>query len=353
MVVRGRLLVYISCVSMTIRIAINGLGRIGRSALKIALEKPNLEVAAVNDLAPAAVLAHLLKYDSVYGTYEKEVQHAPTYLSVAGKKIQVLSEKEPQKLPWKKLGIDVVLECSGRFTKREDAVKHLAAGAKRVILSANSAEADVSIVLGVNEKTYDPLRHAVIANCSCTTNCAAPVIKVLHENFGVEKAQMVTVHAVTASQSLVDGPKEDLREGRAAFVNIVPGETGAARAVVRVIPELVGRFSGSAFRVPVLCGSVLEIVAQVKRETTAAAVNEAFKKAAAGELKGILAVSSEGLVSSDILRTPFSAIVDLPLTEVLDQPQVKDENLVKVVAWYDNEWGYANRLVELAEKVGK
>jgi len=337
-----------------IKIAINGFGRIGRPTLKRILKNhPDLDIVAINDLTDPETLAHLLKYDSVYGTYEKEVKGGKDFLLVNGKKVKVFSEPDPEKLPWKDLGVDVVIESTGRFTDREGASKHLKAGAKKVIISANSKDADVSLVLGVNHHQYDPLKHHLIANCSCTTNCAAPVIKVLHENFGVLKAQMLTVHAVTATQSLVDGPKKDLRKGRAAFANIIPAETGADKAVVRVIPELEGRISGSAFRVPILCGSVLEVVAQVEKETTAEEINEAFKKEAEKELKGLLSVSEIYLVSSDIVGSSFSGIVDLSLTEVLDLPEIKDENLIKVVAWYDNEYAYGCRLAELAEYVGK
>lgn len=337
-----------------IKIAINGFGRIGRPTLKRILKNhPDLDIVAINDLTDPETLAHLLKYDSVYGTYEKEVKGGKDFLLVDGKKIKVFSEPDPENLPWKNLGVDVVIESTGRFTDREGASKHLKAGAKKVIISANSKDADLSLVLGVNHHQYDPLKHHLIANCSCTTNCASPIIKILHENFGVLKAQMLTVHAVTATQSLVDGPKKDLRKSRAAFANIIPAETGAAKAVVRVVPELQGRISGSAFRVPILCGSVLQVVAQVEKETTAEEINKAFKKETEGRLKGLLSVSENYLVSSDIVGTSFSGIVDLSLTEVLDLPEIKDENLIKVVAWYDNEYAYGCRLAELAEYVGK
>jgi glyceraldehyde 3-phosphate dehydrogenase len=270
------------------------------------------------------------------------------------KKIKLLSEANPLKLPWKELGVELVLESSGRFTRTEEASRHLAAGAKKVIVSANSkTETMHHFVIGVNEKSYNPEKDDVVANCSCTTNCAAPLMKILNENFGLLKAQMTTVHAVTSTQNLVDGPNKDRRRGRAAFVNMVPTTTGAAKAVVRVLPELAGRISGSAIRVPVACGSFLEIIAQVERETTAAEINGILKKEAEGRLAGVLAVSEDQLVSSDIVGRSVSATVDLPLTEVLDLPGVKDENLVKLAAWYDNEWGYACRLAELAEYIGK
>ena len=338
-----------------IKIAINGFGRIGRACFKrIINAHPDLEVLAINDLTSPETLAHLLRHDSVYGAYEKEVRVEKNTFLIGGKRIKVFAEPNPEKLSWRELNVDVVLECTGRFTALDDAKKHLKAGARKVIISANSKTKTVPhFVFGVNEGNYKPEKDDVVANCSCTTNCAAPIIKVLHENFRILKAQMTTVHAVTANQNLVDGPNKDLRRARAAFRNIVPTTTGAAKAVTRVIPELKGRISGFALRVPVLCGSILEIIAQVEKETTAEQINEVFKKEAQTRLKGILSVSDNHLVSSDIVGTSFSAIVDLPLTEVLDLPEVRDENLIKVVAWYDNEWAYACRLAEFAEYVGK
>ncbi len=316
------------------RIAINGLGRIGRAALKVAMERPEVEVIAVNDLADLETLKYLLKYDSVYGKFDRAGE--------LGSSIQVFSEKDPEKLPWHDLGVDSVVESTGRFTDKVDAMKHLAAGAKKVVISANSKDADLSIVMGVNHEQYNPSEHNILANCSCTTNCAAPVMKVLNDNFTIRKAYMTTVHAVTASQGLVDGPKKPLREGRAAFASIIPTDTGAAKAVVRVLPELEGRITGSAFRVPVLCGSVLEVVAQIAEETRPDKINQIFQKAAAENFKRIIEVSDEGLVSTDIIGTTASAIVDLPLTEVLG-------DFVRVVAWYDNEYAYACRLMDLVE----
>ena len=342
------------------KVAINGFGRIGRLALRRILENhPDLEVVAVNDLGDLETTAYLLKHDSVYGDMDKEIslrkgiKGAIGALSINNKSILVFNESDPLRLPWEELGIQVVIESSGRFTARKEAKKHLEAGAKKVIISANSKDVDLSVVLGVNEKDYDSKKHEIISNCSCTTNCASPVMKVLDKSFGVEKAQLTTIHAVTSSQSLVDGSKKDKREGRAAFSNIIPTSTGASDAVIRVLPELKGKISGSAFRVPVLCGSVLEVVAQIKKETSVDEINKVFEKAAQGELKGILEVSRENLVSSDIIGTSFSAIVDLPLTEVINLANVKDQNLVKVVAWYDNEYGYVCRLAELAEYIGK
>ena len=339
---------------MSIKIAINGFGRIGRAALKRILDcHPTLDLIAINDLADINSLAYLLKHDSVYGIYSREVKTKEGFFYVDGKEIKVFSELDPKKLPWKKLKVDIVLECTGHFTDLAGAQKHIKAGAKKVIISANSkAETIPHFVLGVNESKYDSQKHDVVANCSCTTNCAVPVIKILHDNFNILKAQMMTIHAVTSTQNLVDGSNKDWRRGRAAFSNIVPTSTGAAKAVIRVLPGLQGKISGSAFRVPVICGSVLEIIAQVEKETTVEEINKVFIKQAQTGLKGILAVSEDALVSSDIIGTDFSAIVDLSLIEVLDLPGIKDENLIKVLAWYDNEWAYACRLAELAEYIG-
>jgi len=337
------------------KIAINGFGRIGRSALKRVIDNhPETEVVAINDLAEVQTLSHLLKHDTVYGIYEREIGTKNSHLLIGGKEIRVISEPKPENLPWKDLKVDVVLECTGRFTSKEEAEKHLKAGAKKVIISANSKTEEVPhFVLGVNEEKYLPKKDQVVANCSCTTNCAAPVIKALHQNFNILKAQMSTVHAVTSSQNLVDAPHKDWRRARAAFNNIVPTTTGAAKAVTRVLPELEGLISGSALRVPVICGSILEIVAQIEKEVTVDQVNKVFEEKAKGELKGILSVSNDHLASSDIIGNPSSAIVDLCLTEVLDLPGLKDENLIKVAAWYDNEYAYACRLVELAEYIGQ
>jgi len=327
-----------------LKIAINGLGRIGRAALKVAMERPGVEVAAVNDLADLETLKYLLKYDSVYGKFDKADE--------LGRSIQVFCEKDPEKLPWSKLGIDIVIESTGFFADKSGAMKHIHAGAKKVIVSANSKSADISVVMGVNHEEYNPLEHNVLANCSCTTNCAAPMMKVLNDNFTVKKAYMTTVHAVTSTQNLVDGPsRKDPRRGRAAFASIVPTGTGAAAAVVRVLPNLKDRITGSAFRVPVLCGSALEVVTHIAGETSPKKVNEVFKNASEKDFRGIIEVNDEGLVSTDIVGTTASAIVDTPLTEVIDFPDVKDENIVRVVAWYDNEYAYACRLIDLVEFV--
>lgn len=332
---------------MATRIAINGFGRIGRPSFKIALEKPDLEVVALNDLTEPRSLAHLLKYDTIYGRYAKEVSHDDGALIVEGKRFPVYAEKDPAKLPWGSLGVDVVLEATGFFTTREKAKAHLDAGAKRVIISAPTGSPDVdTILLGVNEDRV--VAQDIIANGSCTTNAVTPVLAILESEFGVEKAMMTTVHAVTSTQNLVDGPNKDLRRARAAAWNIVPTTTGAAEATVRALPGLEGRFTGLSIRVPVATVSMADLSAMIKRRTTAEAVNGVFREAARGALyKGIVAVCEEPAVSSDFIGDPHSAIVDLGLTLVVGG------DLVKVVAWYDNEWGYANRLVEQAIAVGK
>ncbi len=316
------------------RIAINGLGRIGRAALKVALGRPEVEVVAVNDLADLETLKYLLKYDSVYGKFDRADE--------LGRSVQVFSEKDPEKLPWADLGVEVVIESTGFFTDKLGAMKHLHAGAKKVVISANSEDADLSVVMGVNHEQYDSSKHNILANCSCTTNCAAPVMKILNDNFTIRKAYMTTIHAVTSTQSLVDWPNKDLRRGRAAFSSIIPTDTGAAEAVVRVLPELEGRITGAAFRVPVLCGSVLEVVAHIAEETSAEKVNQILQRAAEKDFKGIIEVSDEELVSTDIIGTTASAIVDLLLTEVLG-------DFIRIVAWYDNEYAYAMRLIDLVE----
>jgi len=322
-----------------IKIAINGFGRIGRPVFRIILDNhPNLQVAAINDLADSKTLSHLLKYDSVYGRYSKSI----------GPEIKMLSEKDPAKLPWKKLGIDVVLECSGVFTEIEGAQRHLTAGAKKVIISAPSkSDAIPTFVLGVNEEKYDFQKDQIVSMASCTTNCLAPVAKVLNDHFKIIKGFMTTSHSYTNDQRILDLPHKDLRRARAAALNIIPTSTGAASAIGKVIPELKGKLDGIALRVPTPVVSVLDLVCEVEKKTSAETVNAAFKKAAQTQkLKGILAVETEPLVSSDYRSSTFSAIVDLSLTMVND-------NLVKVIAWYDNEWAYACRLAEFAEYVGK
>lgn len=335
-----------------IRVAINGFGRIGRQAFKLALAKPELEVVALNDLTSTEVLAHLLKYDSAYGRYPGEIGHTEKAVVVNGKEYPVYTEKDPAALPWKSLKVDVVIESTGRFTDSEKASGHIKAGAKKVIISAPAKDGGLTptIVLGVNAESYTG--QPIINNASCTTNCIAPVLSVLQEKFGVEKAFMSTIHSYTAEQNLVDGPppggkSNDLRRARAAAANIIPTTTGAAISATQAIPELKGKFDGISFRVPTLVGSLSDFTLLMKRNVTKEEVNQAFAEAAkAKKYKGILEVSGEPLVLADIVGNPASAIVDLALTQVVDG------NFVKVVAWYDNEFGYSNRLVEEVILVG-
>lgn len=332
---------------MAVRTAINGFGRIGRAAFKIALEKPELEVVAINDLTEPKTLTHLLMYDTVYGRYAKEASADASGLVIEDRRYAVYAEKDPGTLPWKDLEVDVVLECTGFFTTREKASTHLTAGAKRVVISAPSESLDVdTILLGVNEDRLTT--QDIVANGSCTTNCVTPVLAVLEEEFGVEKAMMTSVHAVTATQNLVDGPNKDLRRARAAPWNIVPTSTGASEATIRAFPAMEGRFTGISVRVPIAAVSMADFVVLAKKRVTAEQVNDAFRASAAqGQYEGILSVTDAPAVSSDFIGDPHSAIVDLGMTQVVGG------NLLKVVAWYDNEWGYANRLVEQAIAVGR
>jgi len=333
---------------MSVRVGINGFGRIGRNVFRAAQESSaDIEIVAVNDITDSKTLAHLLKYDSVYGRFPGEVEETAGSLSVDGREIKVLSERDPAALPWGDLGADVVIESTGFFTKRDDAAKHLSAGAQKVIISAPATEPDVTVALGVNfDDVYDADNHHVISNASCTTNCLGPVAKVLHDAIGIERGLMTTIHAYTADQRLQDAPHKDLRRARAAAVNLVPASTGAAKAIGLVIPELQGKLHGFAVRAPVPTGSVVDLTAQVARETSVEEINEAFRSQAdTGAFSGILQYTDDPIVSSDIVKSPFSSIFDSQLTSVLDG------SLVKVVAWYDNEWGYSNRVVELAEKV--
>jgi glyceraldehyde 3-phosphate dehydrogenase len=335
---------------MSTRVAINGFGRIGRAFLRSAIERnAELEVVAVHDVASADVLAHLLERDSIYGRFAHPVRVEDGALVVADRRMHVIEDQDPTP-PWGELGAEIVIEATGRLRTRTDAARHLDAGARKVILSApmkGREPADADLVLGVNfDEVYDASRHHIVSNVSCTTNCLAPVAKVLHETLGIRHGLMTTIHAYTADQQLLDAPHKDLRRARAAAVNLVPTSTGAAKALGLVIPELEGRLNGFAVRVPVPIGSLVDLTVEVERYTTATAVNAAFaERATSGSLAGILAYSEEPIVSSDIIKSPFSAILDAPLTTVIDGTQVK------VVAWYDNEWGYANRLVELAERV--
>jgi glyceraldehyde 3-phosphate dehydrogenase len=330
---------------MAVRVGINGFGRIGRNIMRAALGNGAIDFVAVNDLTSSATLAHLLKYDSVLGNLEADVKATTDGISVDGDEFKVLSLKDPSQLPWKDLGVDVVFEATGLFTKRDDAAKHLTAGARKVIITAPAKGPDITMVLGVNEDKYDPSRHHIVSNASCTTNCLAPVAKVVHECFGLRKGWMTTVHSYTNDQNLLDLPHKDLRRARAAALSIIPTTTGAATAVGEVLPELRGRLDGFAMRVPTPNVSVVDLNALVDRKTSAEDVNKAFRDAANGRLKGILAYSEAELVSVDFRRNPHSSIVDAPYTKVMDG------DFLKVVAWYDNEWGYSTRCVDLLLKV--
>ncbi len=329
---------------MAARIGINGFGRIGRLALKAAIERGRgkLEVTALNDLTDAKTNAHLFKYDTNYGIYPGRVEAKDDRIVVDGNTIAVLAEREPAKIPWRDHGVDIVIESTGLFTKGSKAAGHLEGGAKKVIISAPAQEEDISIVLGINEERYEPTKHRIISNGSCTTNCVAPVAKVLHQNFGIVHGLMTTVHAYTNDQKILDVFHKDLRRARAAAMNIIPTTTGAARVVGVVIPELQGKLHGIALRVPTSAVSVVDLVADLGKKASAEEINDAFRRAASGELKGILEYSDEPLVSSDFKGNPASAIFDAPSTMVID------DNFIKVLAWYDNEWGYACRLADLA-----
>jgi glyceraldehyde 3-phosphate dehydrogenase len=333
---------------MAVKVGINGFGRIGRNLFRAAHEAgSDLDFVAVNDLIDAEMIAHLLRYDSVLGRFPGEIEVTGSGISVDGKELKVFNEKDPAALPWGDLGVEVVIESTGLFTAREDAEKHLEAGAKKVIISAPAKDPDITVALGVNfDSEYDPDKHSIISNASCTTNCLAPVAKVLNDTVGIERGLMTTIHAYTADQRLQDMPHKDYRRARAAAVNLIPTSTGAAKAIGLVIPELAGKLQGFAVRVPVPTGSLVDLTVEAFRPTSVEDVNELFQAAADfGALEGILQYSEEPLVSSDIVRSPFSSIFDSGLTAVIDGTQVK------VVAWYDNEWGYSNRLVELAQRV--
>jgi len=330
------------------KLAINGFGRIGRPVFKRLLDKfPQLEIVAINDLTDAETLAHLLKYDSCYGTYNKPVEHKERALVVNGKEVKILAEKDPLNLPWKELGVDIVLECTGRYTDYEGAKKHLGAGAKKVIISAPCKSKEVpTFVLGVNEEKYDTVKDNVISMASCTTNCLAPVVKVINDKLGIEKALMTTAHSYTNDQRILDLPHEDLRRARAAALSIIPTTTGAAIAVTKTIPELEGKFHGISLRVPTPVVSICDLVAEVKRETTVEEINSILSEAAKSDkLKGILQIETAPLVSVDYKGSEYSAIVDASCTMVIGG------NMVKILAWYDNEWGYACRLAEMAAYV--
>jgi len=331
-----------------LKIAINGFGRIGRAAFKIALEKNNLEVAAINDLTDAGTLAHLLKYDTAYGKYEKSVRSAESKIIVEGREFTVYAEPDPSKLPWKELEVNVVLECTGRFVKDGIATAHIEAGAKKVIISAPAkGKGNIpTFLLGVNEEKYSG--EEIISNASCTTNCVAPVTQIINSHFGIEKALMMTIHSYTADQNLQDGPHKDLRRARAAAQNIVPTTTGAAIATAKVIPDIKNLFDGMAVRVPTIVASLLDVTFLLKKDATVEEINKVLTEASKEDrFKGILKVTDEPIVSSDVIGDSYSGIVDLSFTKVAGG------NLVKIIVWYDNEWGYANRLVELAEYISK
>ena len=333
---------------MSIRVAINGFGRTGRAAFRAAHESgANIEWVAINDVAETAMLAHLLTYDTVYGRFQGTIEAVEDGIVVDGQEIATPMKTDPAELPWEELGVDVVIESTGRFRSRADAMKHLEAGAQKVIVSAPAKEPDVTLALGINFEVYDPEQHHIVSNASCTTNCLAPVAKLLHESVGIRHGVMTTVHAYTGDQMLLDGPHKDFRRARAAAANLVPTSTGAAKAIGVVIPELAGKLSGFAVRVPVPTGSLVDLTIESDRPTSVEEINALFDaRADRGELEGILAYSEEPLVSSDVVRSRYSSIFDAPLTTVVDDTQVK------VIAWYDNEWGYSNRLVELAALIG-
>ncbi|WKU07418.1 type I glyceraldehyde-3-phosphate dehydrogenase [Micromonospora sp. HUAS LYJ1] len=331
---------------MTIRVGINGFGRIGRNFFRAVLASgADIEVVAVNDLTDNATLAHLLKYDSILGRLPHEVKATADEITVGGKTIKAYAEKDPAKLPWGDAGVDVVIESTGFFTDATKAKAHVDGGAKKVIISAPAKNEDVTVVMGVNHDQYDPAKHTIISNASCTTNCLAPMAKVLQDTFGIEKGLMTTIHAYTQDQNLQDAPHKDLRRARAAALNIVPTSTGAAKAIGLVLPVLKGKLDGYALRVPIPTGSATDLTVEVGRETSVDEVNAALKAAADGPLKGILVYNEDPIVSADIVTDPASCIFDAPLTKVIG-------NQVKVVGWYDNEWGYSNRLVDLVKLVG-
>jgi glyceraldehyde 3-phosphate dehydrogenase len=332
---------------MAIKVAINGFGRIGRNVIRAAAGNPNVEFVAVNDLTDTKTLAHLLKYDSVLGQFEQTVKAEADSITVGGKSIKVFAEKDPALLDWSSLGAQVVIESTGKFTDAKAAAAHLKGSVKKVIISAPAKNEDLTIVLGVNEDKYDPAKHNVISNASCTTNCLAPVVKVVHQKFGLVKGSMTTIHSYTNDQKTLDFPHKDLRRARAAAINMIPTTTGAAKAIGLVMPELKGKLDGYSMRVPTPNVSVVDLVAVLANNTTAEEVNAALKAASEGALKGILGYTEDPVVSSDMLHNPNSSIVDAQMTKVLDG------NLLKIVAWYDNEWGYSVRLVDLVEFVAK
>jgi glyceraldehyde 3-phosphate dehydrogenase len=332
---------------MSTRVAINGFGRIGRNFLRTSFQDPDIEIVAINDLTDAKTLAHLLTYDSIHGRFQADVQYDQDSLTVNGKRIRIFAMKDPKTLPWKELQVDFVIESTGRFTDHESASQHVTAGASRVIISAPAKDPDITIVLGVNESTYNPQTHTIISNASCTTNCLAPVSKVILQEFGIKHAFMTTIHSYTNDQQLLDLPHKDLRRARAAGLSMIPTSTGAAKALHLVIPELKGKIDGMAIRVPTPNVSLIDLSVEVEKDCDAATVNTAFKQAAQGSLKGYLQVSEAPIVSTDLNGCSYSATVDAPLTAVMDK------RLVKVFAWYDNEWGYSCRLRDLVKDLAQ
>jgi glyceraldehyde 3-phosphate dehydrogenase len=332
---------------MAVKVGINGFGRIGRNVVRASLHRKDVEYVAVNDLTDTKTLAHLLKYDSVLGTLQAEITHDADSITLNGKKIRVFAEKDPAKLDWSSVGAEIVVESTGRFTDAKLAANHIRGTVKKVIITAPASNEDVTIVLGVNDAAYDPAKHKVISNASCTTNCLAPVVKVLHEKFGILKGSMTTIHSYTNDQRILDFPHKDLRRARAAALNMIPTTTGAAKAIGLVMPVLKGKLDGYSMRVPTPDVSVVDLVAVLAKPTTTEAVNAALKAAAEGELKGILGYTADPVVSTDMLHNPNSSIVDSGMTKVLDG------DLLKVVAWYDNEWGYSSRVVDLIAFVAK
>ena len=332
---------------MAVRVGINGFGRIGRNVFRAAHESgADIEWVAANDITDPKTTAHLLKYDSNYGPFPGQVEATANGLKVDGKDLRIFAERDPAALPWGDLGADVVIESTGLFTDRENAAKHLEAGAKKVVISAPATDPDVTVALGVNfDEAYDRENHQIISNASCTTNCLAPIAKVLHDTFGIKHGLMTTIHAYTADQRLQDMPHKDLRRARAAAINLIPASTGAAKAIGLVIPELNGKLNGFAVRAPVPTGSLVDLTVEVERSTTVEEVNQALSQAASGPLNGILVVNDDLIVSSDIVGNPASSILDAPLTAVMD------DTMVKLVSWYDNEWGYSNRIVELVQRI--
>ncbi|MCI0451043.1 MAG: type I glyceraldehyde-3-phosphate dehydrogenase [Candidatus Latescibacteria bacterium] len=332
---------------MAIKVAINGFGRIGRLVYRHAFNDPRFDIVAVNDLTSPTILAHLLKYDSVHRRFPADVTPTETGISVGGKTLQVISEKDPAKLPWKQLGVDVVIESTGLFTKRDDAAKHLAAGARRVLISAPATDPDLTVVMGVNDKEFDANKHAIVSVASCTTNCLAPIAKVMNDTFGIVRGLMMTIHAYTNDQAMLDQPHKDLRRARAAAVSMIPTTTGAAKAVTKVLPELKGKIDGTAVRVPVVDGSLVDFTVEVEKPASIEAVNKAMRDAAQGAMKGIIEYTEDPIVSVDVIGNAHSAVFDARSTMAIG------DRFFKILAWYDNEYGYSGRMVDMLRLIGR